>query len=185
MIDVNELRSGVTFELDGNLYKVLEYSHHKPGRGKATIRTKIRDMRSGSILEKTFNSSDRVEDVQLDYRQAQFLYREGDLYTFMDNETYEQPSLSAEVLGTATDFLIEGTSAKLTFYGIEPIDVELPTAVDLEVTEAETALKGDTATGATKLVTTETGLKVQVPLFVEAGNKIRVDTRSGEYVTRA
>lgn len=185
MIDVNELRSGVTFELDGNLYKVLEYSHHKPGRGKATIRTKIRDMRSGSILEKTFNSSDRVEDVQLDYRQAQFLYREGDLYTFMDNETYEQPSLSAEVLGTATDFLIEGTSAKLTFYGSEPIDVELPTAVDLEVTEAETALKGDTATGATKLVTTETGLKVQVPLFVEAGNKIRVDTRSGEYVTRA
>jgi elongation factor P len=185
VIDVNELRSGVTFELDGNLYKVLEYSHHKPGRGKATIRTKIRDMRSGSILEKTFNSSDRVEDVQLDYRQAQFLYREGDLYTFMDNETYEQPSLSAEVLGTATDFLIEGTSAKLTFYGSEPIDVELPTAVDLEVTEAETALKGDTATGATKLVTTETGLKVQVPLFVEAGNKIRVDTRSGEYVTRA
>ncbi len=185
MIDVNELRSGVTFELDGNLYKVLEYSHHKPGRGKATIRTKIRDMRSGSILEKTFNSSDRVEDVQLDYRQAQFLYREGDLYTFMDHETSEQPSLSAEVLGTATDFLIEGTSAKLTFYGSEPIDVELPTAVDLEVTEAETALKGDTATGATKLVTTETGLKVQVPLFVEAGNKIRVDTRSGEYVTRA
>ena len=109
MIDVNELRSGVTFELDGNLYKVLEYSHHKPGRGKATIRTKVRDMRSGSILEKTFNSSDRVEDVQLDYRQAQFLYREGDQFNFMDNETYEQPLLGAEVLGTATDFLIEGT----------------------------------------------------------------------------
>jgi elongation factor P len=185
VIDVNELRSGVTFELDGNLYKVLEYSHHKPGRGKATIRTKIRDMRSGSIVEKTFNSGDRVEDVQLDYRQAQFLYREGDLYNFMDNETYEQPSLSAAVLGTSTDFLIEGTPAKLTFHGSEPIEVELPTTVDLEVTEAEKALKGDTATGATKLVTTETGLKVQVPLFIDKGDRIRVDTRSGEYVTRA
>jgi elongation factor P len=185
VIDVNELRSGVTFELDGNLYKVMQYSHHKPGRGKAPSRLKVRDMRSGSILEKTFNSGDRVEDVRLDYRNAQFLYREGDQYHFMDNQTYEQPALSSDVLGSITDFLIEGTLAKLTFYGNEPIEVELPTTVDLEVTEAEQALKGDTATGATKLVTTETGLRVQVPLFIEAGDKIRVDTRTGEYVTRA
>lgn len=184
MIDVNELRSGVTFELDGNLYKVLEYSHHKPGRGKATIRTKVRDLRTGAVLEKTFISGDRVQDVRLDYRQAQFLYREGEVYHFMDLETYEQPALPASVLGEAVHFLKEGLEVKLTFYGNEPLDIELPTAVDLEVVEAEVAVKGDTATGATKTVTTETGLKVQVPLFVEKGDIIRVDTRTGQYVTR-
>ncbi len=184
MIDVNELRSGVTFELDGNLYKVIEYKHHKPGRGKATIRTKVRDLRSGAVLEKTFLSGDRVQDVRLDYRVAQFLYREGDLYHFMDTETYEQPVLNASVLGEAVNYLTEGMEVKLTFYEGEPLDVELPTAVELKVTQADAAVKGDTATGATKIVTTETGLKVQVPLFVEAGNTIRVDTRTGAYITR-
>jgi elongation factor P len=184
MIDVNELRSGVTFELDGQIYKVVEYSHHKPGRGKATIRTKVRDLRSGTLLEKTFNSGDRVQDIRLDYRMAQFLYREGDLFTFMDNETYEQPTLNASMLGDAIKYLTEGLEVKLTFNGPEPLEIELPSAVDLEVTEAQTGVKGDTATGATKNVTTETGIKVQVPLFVEAGNTIRVDTRTGEYVTR-
>ncbi len=184
MIDVNELRSGVTFELDGNLYKVLEYSHHKPGRGKATIRTKVRDLRTGAVLEKTFISGDRVQDVRLDYRQAQFLYREGKVYHFMDVETYEQPALPASVLGDAVNYLKEGLEVKLTFYGNEPLDIELPTTVDLQVVEAEVAVKGDTATGATKTVTTETGLKVQVPLFVEKGEVIRVDTRTGQYVTR-
>ncbi|MFQ5943626.1 MAG: elongation factor P [Anaerolineales bacterium] len=184
MIDVNELRSGVTFELDGQIYKVMEYSHHKPGRGKATIRIKIRDLRSGTLLEKTFNSGDRVQDIRLDYRMAQYLYREGDLFTFMDNETYEQPTLNASVLGDAVQYLTEGLEVKLTFNGSEPLEIELPTAVDLKVTEAETGVKGDTATGATKSVTTETGVKVQVPLFIEEGNTIRVDTRNGGYVTR-
>ena len=184
MIDVNELRSGVTFELDGQIYKVLEYSHHKPGRGKATIRIKVRDLRSGTLTEKTFNSGDRVQDIRLDYRMAQFLYREGDLYTFMDNETYEQPTLNASMLGDTTRYLTEGLEVKLTFNESEPLEIELPSAVDLEVSEAETGVKGDTATGATKSVTTETGVKVQVPLFIEAGNTIRVDTRTGEYVTR-
>lgn len=184
MIDVNELRSGVTFELDGELYKVVEYSHHKPGRGKATIRTKIRNMRTGSLIEKTFNSGDRVQDVRLDYRIAQYLYREGDLLYFMDTETYEQPAINSSLLGEAIDYLKENMEVKLTFYGTEPLDIELPTAVELEVKEAEMAVKGDTATGATKLVTTETGLKVQVPLFVATGDVIRVDTRTGEYVTR-
>ncbi|NIM92484.1 MAG: elongation factor P [Anaerolineales bacterium] len=184
MIDVNELRSGVTFELDGNLYKVIEYSHHKPGRGKASIRTKVRDMRSGSVLEKTFISGDRVQDVRLDYREVQFLYQDGDLFYFMDTETYEQPVLNASTLGDTVNYLKEGLLAKLTLYGNEPIDLELPTAVDLEVVEAEAAVKGDTATGANKLVTVETGLKVQVPLFVNKGDIIRVDTRSGTYVTR-
>ncbi len=184
MIDVNELRNGVTFELDGNIYKVIEYSHHKPGRGKATIRTKVRDLRTGSTLEKTFSSGDRVQDVRLDYRTAQFLYREGDVIHFMDTETYEQPAINASILGDAVDYLTEGLELKLTFYHQEPLDVELPVTVDLKVTEAEMAVKGDTATGANKSVTTETGLKVQVPLFVETGDTIRVDTRNGAYVTR-
>ncbi len=184
MIDVNELRSGVTFEMDGELYKVLEYSHHKPGRGKATIRTRVRNLRTGTIVEKTFLSGDRVQDVRLDYREATFLYREGDLFHFMDSQTYEQPVLGRETLGEAVNYLTEGLPVKLTFYGNEPLDIELPTAVDLKVVEAEMAVKGDTATGANKTVTVETGLKVQVPLFVEAGDTIRVDTRSGTYITR-
>ena len=184
MIDVNELRNGVTFELDGSIYKVIEYSHHKPGRGKATIRTKVRDLRTGSTLEKSFTSGDRVQDVRLDYRTAQFLYKEGAVYHFMDTETYEQPAINENILGNTVNYLTEGLEIKLTFYQQEPLDVELPVTVDLEVTEAEMALKGDTATGANKSVTTETGLKVQVPLFVESGDTIRVDTRSGTYVTR-
>ena len=184
MIDVNELRSGVTFDLDGNLFKVVEYSHHKPGRGKATIRTKIRNMRTGAMIDKNFISGDRVQDVRLDYRVVQFLYREGDLYYFMDTETFEQPALNGDILGDGISYLKENLEVKLTLYGTEPIDVELPTTVDLEVVDAEFAVKGDTATGANKSVTVETGAKVTVPLFVEVGNTIRVDTRSGTYVTR-
>ncbi len=184
MIDVNELRGGVTFELDGQIYKVIEYSHHKPGRGKATIRVKIRDLRSRALVEKTFNSGDRVQDIRLDYKIAQYLYREGDLLTFMENETYEQPTINSSVLGDSVQYLTEGLEVKLTFNGSEPLEVELPTAVDLKVTESEIDVKGDTATGATKSVTTETGVKVKVPLFVETGNTIRVDTRNGEYLTR-
>jgi elongation factor P len=185
VIDVNELRNGVTFELDDRLYKVIEYSHHKPGRGKATIRVKIRDLVSGSILEKSFNSSDRVQDVRLEYRVAQFLYRDGDIFHFMDTDTYEQPELGIDTLGDAANYMTEGLQVKLTFHEGRPLDIELPTSVDLRVEEAEMALKGDTATGANKTVTTETGLKVQVPLFVQSGDVIRVDTRSGTYITRA
>ncbi len=185
MIDVNELRSGVTFQLDGDLFRVLEYSHHKPGRGKATIRTKVRNLRTGTVTEKTFNSGDRVDDVRLDYREARFVYVRGDLYYFMDVETYEQPAVGKDTLSDAVKYLTEGLEVKLTFFGEEPLDIELPTSVDLEVTEAPIGVKGDTATGATKTVTTETGLKVQVPLFVETGDAIRVDTRTGEYITRA
>lgn len=184
MIDVNELRSGVTFELDGNLYKVLEYSHHKPGRGKATIRTKIRDLRSGAVMEKTFVSSDRVQDIRLDHHMVQFLYQDDDLYYFMDTETYEQPAVSGTLLDDAVNYLIEGLEVKLTFYQGKALDIEMPTTVDLLVEEAEVAVKGDTATGTNKTVTTQTGLKVQVPLFVASGDTIRVDTRSGNYVTR-
>lgn len=185
MIDVNELRSGVTFELDGELFKVLEYSHHKPGRGKATIRTKIRNLRTGTVLEKSFISSDKVQDIRLNHQIVQFLYQDGDMFHFMDTETYEQPALHADALGQAVNYLTEGLEVKLTFYEGEPLEIELPTTVDLEVVDSEFAVKGDTATGATKTVTVVTGLDVQVPLFVEKGDTIRVDTRDGSYITRA
>jgi elongation factor P len=185
MIDVNDLRKGVTFQFDGRLFKVLEYSHNKPGRGNATIRTRVRDLRTGNIIEKTFQSGDRVQDIRLDHHMAQFLYSDGNLFNFMDTESYEQTAISAAVIGENTPFLKEGLEIKLTFHDAEPIDIELPASVDLKVVEAEMGVKGDTATGANKSVTTETGLKVMVPLFVSVGDTIRVDTRTGDYLTRA
>ncbi len=184
MIDVNNLRKGVTFELDNELWKVTEYDHHKPGRGKATIRIKARNLRTGNLIDKTFNSGDRVQDIRLDYHTVQYLYNDGDFYFFMDLDTYEQPSIRREVIEEATSYLKEGMEVKLTFYQSEPLDIELPTTVDLAVTEADVAIRGDRATGVTKRVVMETGLEVQVPAFVEAGDTIRVDTRNGAYVTR-
>jgi elongation factor P len=184
MIDVNDLRKGVTFEIDDSLYKVLEYSHHKPGRGNATIKIKARNLRTGGTLEKTFTSGDRVQDARLDYHNAQYLYNDGEIYYFMDTETFEQYPIRANVLGESAGFLKEEMEVKLTFYGSEALDVELPTTVDLKVIRADIAIRGDTATGVTKSVTVETGVQVQVPSFVEEGNTIRVDTRTGGYVTR-
>ncbi|MBN1146922.1 MAG: elongation factor P [Anaerolineales bacterium] len=184
MIDVNELRKGTTFEHDSSLYKVLDYHHHKPGRGLATIRVKAANLRTGTILEKTFNSGDRVQDVRLDFHNVQYLYSDGQFYHFMDLETYEQPAISAEILGDDALYLKEGLEVKLTFYEGKPLDIELPMTIDLEVTEAEMAVRGDTATGVTKKVTTETGLQVQVPAFVEVGNIIRVNTTDNSYITR-
>jgi len=184
MIDVNELRKGVTFELDDTLYKVLDYEHHKPGRGKATIRIKARDLRTGSVLDKSFISGDRVQDVRLDHHKVQYLYNDGEFYHFMDLETYEQPAIRSDVLGDATQFLKEELEVKLTFFRGEPLDIELPITVDLDVVQAEASIRGDTATGVTKKVTTETGLDVQVPSFVDTGDTIRVDTRTGAYITR-
>lgn len=184
MIDVNDLRKGVTFEYDGNLFKVLEYSHHKPGRGNATIKIKARNLRSGANIEKTFTSGDRVEEARMDFHNCSYLYNDGDFYHFMDNVTFDQPAIKADILGESAGFLSEGMECKLTFYNGESIDIELPTSVDLKVTYAETAVRGDTATGVTKKVTVETGVTVQCPNFVKEGDTIRVDTRTGEYLTR-
>lgn len=184
MIDVNELRKGVTFELDGNLYKVVDYSHNKTGRGNATIRVKARNLLTGANVERTFNSGLSVQDVDLDFANVSYLYNDGDMYYFMDNQTFEQPAIKQESLGEIVQYLKEGMEVKLTFYNGEAIDVELPTSVDLKVVEAEMAIRGDTATGVTKKVTTETGVVVQCPNFVNVGDTIRVDTRTGEYVTR-
>jgi elongation factor P len=184
MIDVNELRKGVTFELDGNLYKVLDYSHNKSGRGSASIRIKAKNMLTGSNIEKTFTSGQQVQDVRLEYHNAQYLYNDGEFYYFMDNDTFDQYPLQSEVLGDSTDFLKENMDVKITFYDSKAIDIELPITVDLEVTYAEMAVKGDTATGQTKKVEVETGATVFTPYFISTGDVIRVDTRTGEYVTR-
>jgi len=184
MIDVNELRKGVTFEQDGSLYKVVDYAHNKPGRGQATIRIKAKDLRKGTNLDMTFNSGNRVQDVRLDYHNAQFLYADDRFFYFMDNQTYEQYPVNKEIVGGQAEFLKPNMDVKLMFYGTEALDVELPTSVDLLITKAEPSVRGDTATGVTKKVITETGLEVHVPSFVEQGDTIRVDTRNGEYVTR-
>ncbi len=184
MIDVNDLRKGVTFELEGNLFKVIEYSHHKPGRGNATIKIKARNLRTGSNLEKTFISGSQVQDARLDFHSVQYLYNDGDIYYFMDQETFDQPGISRDILGDLMNFLMEGMSCKLTFYNGEALDIELPLTVDLKVIHSEVAVRGDTATGVTKKVKVETGAEVQCPNFVKEGDTIRVDTRDGTYVTR-
>ncbi len=184
MINVTDLRKNVTFEMDGQLYRVIEYEHYKPGRGNAIIRTKLRNLRTGGTLDRNFLSGDKVQDIRLEHHTVQYLYHDGDLYYFMDTETFEQPALPRETLGDAADYLKEGVTLELSLYQGKPIDIELPVTVDMVVAESPLAIAGDTATGATKAVTTETGLKVTVPLFVREGDVIRVDTRTGQYLTR-
>jgi elongation factor P len=173
MIDVNELRKGVTFELDGGPYKVLEYSHNKTGRGNASIKVRARNLITGANIDKTFQSGDRIQDARLDFHNVQYLYSDSDFYYFMDNQTFEQPGIKAEILGDDALYLKAGMEVKLTFYNGQPLDVELPTLVDLEVKQADVAVRGDTATGVSKKVKTETGLEVQCPQFVKVGDVIR------------
>jgi elongation factor P len=184
VIDVNELRKGTTFTMDGELYKVLTYQHHKPGRGKATIRTSLRNLRTGAIIQHNFISGNRVEDIRIDKNVMQYLYSDGDFYYFMDVQTYEQIAMPASVMAEAAPFLKDNEKIEIKFYEGEPIDVGLPITVELEVVETELAVAGDTATGATKQVVLETGLKIAAPLFVNVGDVIRVDTRKSSYITR-
>lgn len=184
MIDVNQLRRGVTFTHDGGLYKVVEYQHIKPGRGKATIRVSVRNLRTGANLQITFISGDRVEDIRLEKRAMQYLYDDGQFFVFMDSESYEQRNVPHSVLGDDAVYLKDNMEIELLSYEGELLDYILPNSMDYEVADAEMAVAGDTATGATKEVRTETGLKVRTPLFVQVGDRIRVDTRDGSYVTR-
>ncbi len=184
MIGVQDLRKGTTYTEDNELFRVLEYSHIKSGRGNATIRVKVRNVRSGSTMEKTYPSGGRVQDVRLDHAEVQYLYHEGDLYTFMNMETYEQPVLHANMLGDAVNFLVDNMVAQLESYEGENISIELPTTVDLEVVQTDPGFAGDTATNATKPARVATGYQVNVPLFVNIGDKVRIDTRTGEYLTR-
>jgi elongation factor P len=184
MIDVNALRKGTTYTEDGELYRVIDYTHNKTGRGGATIRVKVQNLRSSSTTEKTYNGGERVQDVALDHSQAQYLYNDGDLYYFMDTVTFEQPAIAKELLEHIIPYLTENMQVKIMSYENEPIDIEIPITVDLEVVGAEPGFAGDTATGATKPVTVSTGLVVQTPLFVNVGDVIRIDTRTGAYQTR-
>ncbi len=184
MIDVNQLRRGATFTEDGELFKVINYAHNKTGRGGATVRVQVRNLRSGATFEKTYNSGNRVEDVRLDNTEVEFLYDDGEFLTFMDTETYEQPQMRRDVFGDDLHYLKESLRLKLSSYLTEIIDYELPTTVDYLVTDAEFAVAGDTANNPTKRVTTETGLEVRVPMFVNVGDTIRVKTEDGSYVTR-
>jgi elongation factor P len=185
VIDVNDLRKGVTFEFDGNLYKVLEYSHNKPGRGNATIRTKLRNLRTGGVLERTFTSGERVSDIRLDHHIVQYLYSDGDLFHFMDTETYEQFFLPEAQMGDAGTYLKEEMVVTIVSHRGSPLDVVLPTFVELAVAETDPGLRGDTASGGSKPATLETGAVIQVPLFINVGDRLRVDTRTGTYIERA
>jgi len=184
MIDVNDLRRGVSFTTDGELYKVLEYSHNKPGRGNATIRVQVRNLRSGATREMTFSSGDRVQNIRLETRVVEYLYTDDQFLTFMDVETYDQPQINKSVFGDDALYLKESLQLKLSSYNGEMIDYELPTTVEHKVVDSELAIAGDTVSGASKQVSTETGLTVSVPLFVNVGDSIRIDTRDGSYVTR-
>jgi len=185
MIGVTDMRKGVTVEIDGQLWRVLDYEHYKPGRGNAVIRTKLRNLRTGATISRNFTSGERVQDARLDHRTVQYLYNDGDLYTFMDVETFEQPSINKTVIEDKLPYLKEGVTLEFEEYEGEPIGIELPITVDLLVTDAPPGYAGDTATAATKEVTLETGLKIPVPLFIKTGDVIRIDTRTGEYLTRA
>ncbi len=184
MAEVQGLRRGNIFEEDGNLWRVLEHQHIKMARGGATIRLKVRNVRTGATVERTYNNGTRVEDVRLDSDEVEYLYTDGDFYYFMDTETFEQVTLSPNALEGVVDYLVDNQVVTLETYEGEPISVNLPTTVDLEVVWAEAAIAGDTANAPTKQVELQTGLRLQAPMFVNEGDTIRVDTRDGSYVTR-
>ncbi|HYI62086.1 MAG TPA: elongation factor P [Acidimicrobiales bacterium] len=184
-ITTNDLKNGMVLDLDGKLMQIVEFQHVKPGKGPAFVRTKIRNVRTGAVIEKTFRAAEKVERVTIDKREMQYLYRDGDDYVFMDNSSYEQLQVPSGALGDAGSYLIEGAGAVLQMHGDEIVGTDLPAAVELTVTETEPGIQGDRVSGATKPATLETGKVLQVPLFVNIGDRLRVDTRSGEYITRA
>ena len=185
MVSTGEIKRGMTIELDGNLYQIVEFQHIKMGRGSAQVRMKLRNVRRGDLIEKTVQAGDRFARARLDHRDVQYMYHDGDLYHFMDTKTFDQVALDADQLGDAINYLTDGMVVTLNEYEAEPIGVDLPPSVVLTVTSVEFGLKGDTATGANKPATLESGLTVNVPLFVNQGDKIKVDTRTGEYIERA
>jgi elongation factor P len=184
MINTGELKRGIAIELDGDLYSILEYHHIKMGRGSAQVRLRVKNLRTGSITEKTVQAGERFQRARLDHHTVQFLYREGDEYHFMDTETFDQTVLRGDILGDGVNFLKENMTVDLQTYGDEPISVDLPPNVELRVTYTEPGFRGDTATGGNKPATVETGATVNVPLFVNIDDMIRVDTRTGAYIER-
>lgn len=184
MISVNDFKTGMTIEVEGNLFQVIEFLHVKPGKGAAFVRSKLRNLRSGAVVDKTFNAGEKVEKAHIDHKTMQYLYSTGDEYVFMDNETYEQLELTKKQIEFELNFLKENMEVKIMMFGSEVLGVTLPDKVELQVVQADPAVKGDTATNAKKTVELETGFKVQVPMFIEEGEVLIISTLDGKYVSR-
>ena len=185
MATTNDLKNGMTLNIDGQLWNVVDFQHVKPGKGGAFVRTKLKNVMSGKVVDRTFNAGVRVEQASVDRREMQYLYREGDDFVFMDTQDYDQPRVPAATVGEAANYLLEEQNVTVAFNEGVPLYVEMPAAVELTVSQTDPGLQGDRSTGGTKPATLETGAQVQVPLFITTGEKIRVDTRTGQYLGRA
>ncbi len=183
-ITTNELKNGITLELDNGLFQVVEFQHVKPGKGGAFVRTKIRNLRNGAVIEKTFNAGIRVEQAIIDRSDMQFLYRDGDDYVFMDTATYDQMTVPPKALGDAADYMVESMMATIATYQGEIVSVEIAASVELNIADTDPGVQGDRVSGARKPATLETGKVIQVPLFINPGDRVKVDTRTGDYMTR-
>ena len=185
MVSAGDFRNGITVEMEGNVYQIIEFQHVKPGKGAAFVRTKLKNIINGGVVEKSFRPTEKFPQARIDRKDMQYLYSDGDLFNFMDTETYDQIALNAEAVGDALKFVKENEMVKICSYNGNVFAIEPPLFVELEITDTEPGFKGDTATGATKPAIVETGAKVMVPLFVEQGEKIKIDTRTGQYLSRA
>jgi elongation factor P len=183
-ITTNDLKNGITLEIDNNLFQVVEFQHVKPGKGGAFVRTKLRNLRNGAVIDRTFNAGIRVEQAILEKKDMQFLYKDAGEYVFMDTDSYEQMTVDPVKLGDAADYLVEQAVAVIALHNDEIVSVEIPASVELDITETEPGIQGDRVSGARKPATLQTGKVIQVPLFVNIGDRVKVDTRSGEYITR-
>lgn len=184
MISAGDFRNGITIEFEGNVYQIVEFQHVKPGKGAAFVRTKLKNIINGGVVEKTFRPTEKCPQARIDRKDMQYLYSDGDLFNFMDTETYDQIALNSETVGDTLKFVKENDMVKICSYNGNVFAIEPPLFVELTITETEPGFKGDTATGATKPAIVETGAKVMVPLFVEQGEVIKIDTRTGEYLSR-
>ena len=184
MISAGDFRNGITIELEGNVFQIIEFQHVKPGKGAAFVRTKLKNIKSGGVVEKTFRPTEKCPQARIDRKDMQYLYADGDLFNFMDTETYDQVALNSDTVGDALKFVKENEMVKICSYNGNVFAIEPPLFVELEITDTEPGFKGDTATGATKPAIVETGAKVMVPLFVNQGEVIKIDTRTGEYLSR-
>jgi len=185
MISVTDLRTGTKVEMDGGLWEVIEYQHQKIGRGGAKMVAKFRNLETGSIVERSFNATEKLQDIFIEYREMSFLYADGDQYTFMDTETFEQPTLTRDQIGDGARFLKENVEVTVDYYQEKALKVTLPNVVNLKITRTDPGVKGDTVSGGSKQAVLESGATVNVPLFIDEGEVVRVDTRSGEYLGRA
>ena len=185
MATTNDLKNGITLNIDGQLWNVVDFQHVKPGKGGAFVRTRLKNVLSGKVVDRTFNAGVKVDVANVDKREMQYLYREGDDFVFMDTQDYDQPHIPQQVVGGASDYLLEEQTAVVAFNDGTPLYVELPASVELTVSQTDPGVQGDRSTGGTKPATLETGAQIQVPLFITTGEKVKVDTRSGDYLGRA